>query len=108
MKPRTIIIAITSLAIIAFALALGNALGGGSINLFSPTYTVEADNAGDSPQVIINGRSNDAVVTLAPLPVVEPRNRGGYVLCLAVFMAAALLTAWRIGTVGEAPYGIYN
>ncbi len=95
-KAKHLLLAIASLAVIAFALGLGIGIGGGSVRAFSDDYTVEADNQGDSPQVIINGNRNDAAVTLAPLPVVEPRNGGGYVIWLAVFMAAALYSGWRV------------
>ncbi len=87
---------VLSLAVIAFALGLGIGIGGVTVRVFSDNNTVEAENTGDSPQIIVNGRNNDAVVTLAPLPVVEPRNGGGYVIWLAVFMAAALYSGWRV------------
>ncbi|MCP5018885.1 MAG: hypothetical protein GY938_26955 [Ketobacter sp.] len=84
------------LAIVTFAASFGFAAGGGSIRAFSHDYSVEADNAGDSPQIIVNGRGNDAVVTLAPLPTVEPRKGGGYVFWLGVFLMVALYSGHRV------------
>ncbi len=92
MTTKRIIVITAILGIVTFAASFGFAAGGGSIRVFSDNNRIEADNQGDSPQIIVNGRNNDAVVTLAPLPVVEPRKGGGYVVWLGVFLAAALGT----------------
>ncbi len=96
MTTKRIIVITAILAIVTFAASFGFAAGGGSIRVFSDNNKVEADNAGNSPQIIVNGRGNDAVVTLAPLPVVEPRKGGGYVFWLAVMLGAALYSGHRV------------
>ncbi len=96
MTTKRVIVITIILAIVTFAASFGFAVGGGQVRVFSDNNRIEADNAGDSPQIIVNGRGNDAVVTLAPLPVGEPRKGGGYVFWLGVFLAAALYSGWRV------------
>ncbi len=96
MTTKRIIVITAILAVVTFAASFGFATGGGEIRVFSDNNRIEADNQGDSPQIIVNGRGNDAVITLAPLPVVEPRRGGVYVFWLGVFLMAALYSGWRV------------
>lgn len=88
MQTKTIIAIVATVALIAFAVSFGNALGGGSLNLWSPTYTVEADNAGDSPQIIVNGRSNNANVSMSP--EVARRERSAWPTWVFLIFATSL------------------
>ena len=80
---------IATLAVVTFALAFGNAVGGGSIRAFSHDYEVEADSHGGD-QIIVNGRGNDVVVSLAE--VVEDTGRP--LVMTVVAYAATLLFAY--------------
>jgi len=87
---KAVIVIIATIALASFAFALG----GGRVRLFSPTYSVEADNFADSPQIIVNGKGNDTVVSLAT-PEVQPDSRG-IVSWLFVIFVVSMTVFWLV------------
>ena len=87
---KAVLVIIAALTLASFAFALG----GGTVRFFSPSYSVEADNFADSPQIIVNGKGNDTAVSLAT-PEVK-RDSRGIVSWFFVVFAMSMAGFWLV------------